>query len=148
MPILNYTTSISTEKTAAEIQKKLAGAKAQAVMCEYDDDGIMSAMSFRIKSASGILSFRLPSNMDGVYKSLCNNNKVPARLQTHEQAARVAWRILKVWVEAQIAIIEAQMADIEEIFLPYVQDPTGKTLYEIIKDNGYKLLTDPRDLIR
>ena len=38
MPILNYTTSISTEKTAGEIQKKLAMAKAQAVLCEYDDD--------------------------------------------------------------------------------------------------------------
>ncbi len=141
MPILNYTTSISTEKIAAEIQRRLVDANAQAVMHEYDDDGIMSAMSFRIKSSSGVLSFRLPSNMDGVYNSLCNNPKVPNRLKTHEQAARVAWRILKVWVEAQIAMIEAEMADIEEIFLPYVQDSSGKTLYETVKESGFKLLT-------
>ncbi|MCK4240846.1 MAG: hypothetical protein KAX30_04425 [Candidatus Atribacteria bacterium] len=142
MPILNYTTSINPEKTVAEIQIKLAKAGAQAVLCEYDEDGIMKAISFRIKTSNGHLSFRLPSNIAGIYKKLVNNPKVPNKLKTHEQATRVAWRILKDWLEAQLAIIEAEMADIKEVFLPYAQNPQGKTLYETLSETQFKLLTE------
>jgi len=94
MPILNYTTSISTEKTAGEIQKKLAMAKAQAVLCEYDAEAVMSAMSFRINTHHGVITFRLPVNTQGVLKALKRDNKVPRKLKTKEQAAKVAWRVL------------------------------------------------------
>ena len=141
MAILNYTTSISTEKTAAEIQKTLANAKAQAVMSEYDDAGVMCAMSFRIVGPSGFISFRLPANIDGVFRSMQKDRKVPRRLKSKEQAARVAWRIVKDWVEAQVAIVEAQMAELPEVFLPYAQNETGQTVYEAIKNNGFKMIT-------
>ena len=139
MAILNYTTSIATEKTAAEIQKKLAMIGAQAVLSEYDKNGVMCAMSFRINN----IFFRLPININGVYTTLMEDTeKVPQRLKTHEQAARVAWRIIKDWIEAQIAIIEARQAKLEQIFLPYAQNREGKTLYEVMRDGGFKQLTD------
>ncbi len=141
MPILNYTTAISTEKTAAEIQKKLSVSKAQAVMSEYDDNAVMSAMSFRIMTPHGMILFRLPANTDGVYQSLVNSDKVPRKLKTKEQAAKVAWRILKDWVEAQLAIVDAEMADITEVFLPYAQGQDGKTIYQALKQGGFKMLT-------
>ena len=141
MPILNYTTSINTEKTAAEIQKKLAMAKAQAVLCEYDDDAVMSAMSFRINTPHGVIMFRLPANTKGVLKSLKRDSKVPKKLKTKEQAAKVAWRVLKDWIEAQLAIVEAEMADLTEVFLPYAQSSDGKTLYQSIEQSGFKVLT-------
>jgi len=141
MAILNYTTSISTEKTAAEIQKKLAMAKAQAVLCEYDDETVMCAMSFRIMTPHGMIFFRLPANTQGVYKALKADPKVPKRLKTREQAAKVAWRILKDWVEAQLAIVDAEMADMTEVFLPYAQGHDGRTMYETIEQSGFKALT-------
>jgi len=142
MPILNYTTSINPEKTVAEIQTKLAKAGAQAVLCEYDEDGIMKAISFRIKIPNDVLSFRLPSNIEGIYRKLIDNPKVPRKLQSHEQATRVAWRILKDWLEAQLAIIEAEMADIKEVFLPYMQNQQGQTLYERVEKQQFKMLTE------
>ena len=141
MAILNYTTSISTEKTAGEIQRKLANARAQAVLCEYDDGAVMMAMSFRIMTPHGLISFRLPANTDGVYRVLTTDSSVPKRLRTREQAARVAWRILKDWVEAQLAIVDAEMAEMAEVFLPYAQDDTGTTLYKKLEDKGFKMLT-------
>ena len=138
MTILNYTTSIATEKTAAEIQKKLAIAGAQAVLSEYDEDGVMSAMSFRINN----IFFRLPINISGVYSALQKDRKVPARLRTYEQASRVAWRIIKDWIEAQVAIIQAGQAELVQVFLPYAQNNEGKTVYEAIKDNGFKQITN------
>lgn len=141
MAILNYTTSISTEKTAGEIQKKLSMAKAQAVLCEYDDDSVMSAMSFRINTKFGTVMFRLPANTDGVYTALVNDYKVPRKLKTREQAAKVAWRILKDWVEAQLAIVDADMAEMAEVFLPYAQDSNGQTVYQSLEKGGFKQLT-------
>lgn len=140
MAILNYTTSISTEKTASEIQKKLAAAKAQAVLCEYNDETVMCAMSFRITTPYGMVFFRLPANTDGVYKALLNDSTVPKRLKNKGQAARVAWRILKDWIEAQLAIVDAEMADITEVFLPYAQNQNGQTVYQSIQQNGFKAL--------
>lgn len=137
MAILNYTTSIATEKTAGEIQKKLALTGAQAVLSEYDENGVMCAMSFRINN----IYFRLPINVEGVYQSLQKDNRIPRKYKTYEQAARVAWRIIKDWVEAQIAIIQAGQADLAQVFLPYAQNKDGRTLYEVIKENGFKQIT-------
>lgn len=136
MAILNYTTSITAEKTAGEIQKKLAIAGANAVLSEYDNDGVLCAMSFRFNG----LSFRLPININGVYKAIEDDRKIPGRLKTYEQASRVAWRIIKNWIEAQIAIIQAGQAEVEQVFLPYAQNGTGQTVYEAIKNNGFKQL--------
>ena len=145
MPLLNYTTTISTEKTSSEIQKKLAKAKAQAVLCEYDGNAVMKAMSFRIETTHGMIFFRLPANTHGVLKILKADDKVPNRLKNEEQAARVAWRILKDWVEAQLAIVDAELADMAEVFLPYAQGHDGQTIYQTIKNGGFKQLTHQKD---
>jgi hypothetical protein len=42
----------------------------------------------------------------------------------------VAWRIIKDWVEAQMAILESQMVQMEEIFLPYMVNRQGQTFFE------------------
>lgn len=142
MAILNYTTSISTDKTAGEIQKKLAATGAQAVLTEYDQDGIMLAMSFRIQTTHGLLSFRLPINIEGVYQSMVKDRSIPRRLISYQQASRVALRIIKDWIEAQIAIIQAGQAELAQVFLPYAQNQQGVTIYESISKNNFKQLTD------
>lgn len=140
MPILNYTTTISAEKTASEIQQKLAKARATAILCEYDPEGVMCAMSFRIETGHGVLHFRLPAQIDGVLAALKKNKKVSNRLKTRQQATNVAWRVLKDWIEAQLAIVEAGMADMVEVFLPYAQSSRGITVYQAFAENGMKAL--------
>jgi hypothetical protein len=132
MAILNYTTQIKVEKTVAEIQAVLAKAKAQAIMTEYDD-GVLSALSFRVQTAAGLMTFRLPANVHKIYQVIVRDKRITPKLRTREQAARVAWRILKDWLEAQLAIVTAEMVDLEQVFLPYAQGPDGVTLYESLK---------------
>jgi hypothetical protein len=139
--ILNYTTKITVERTAGEIQRLLAKAKAQAVLCEYGDDGVMNAMSFRIGTPSGPVYFKLPVNTDGVLRVITKDKKVPERLKTRQQAANVAWRVLKDWIEAQLAIVEAEMANVMEVFLPYAVRLDGATVYQSIMSGGMKQLT-------
>ena len=64
---------------------------------------------------------------------------VETRYKTPEQAKRVAWRIVKDWVEAQLAIIETQMVKPEQVFLPYAITQTGETLYETVISNSHLL---------
>ena len=47
-----------------------------------------------------------------------------------EQAERVAWRIVKDWLTAQLAILETEMVDVGQVFLPYFVGRNGQTLYE------------------
>ena len=141
MAILNYTTTIATEKTVAEIQTMLSKAKVQAVMTGYDAEGVLSELSFRIMTPSGLMTFRLPANIQQIYQVLARDRRIPTKLRTREQAARVAWRILKDWLAAQLALISAQMVDLEQVFLPYAQGPDGITLYESLKERRFAGLT-------
>jgi hypothetical protein len=45
MPILDYTTRVPVARTVAEIEAKLAKAKAEAILKEYDSDGTVSALT-------------------------------------------------------------------------------------------------------
>lgn len=143
MPILNYTTKIAASKTVAEIQSMLCKAKASAVLTEYDPEGVLSAISFRITKTHGLMSFRLPANVDSVYKVVVKDRGIPQRLRTREQAARVAWRIVKDWLEAQLAFIESQQAEFEQVFLPYAQDSSGQTVFEIYQGKKFSQLALP-----
>lgn len=135
MSILNYTTQIAAEKTVAEIQGMLGRAKCCAVMSEYSE-GIISAISFRIQTPCGLMSFRLPCDVQKIYQVLARS-KIASGLKTKEQAARVSWRILKDWLAAQLALISAEMADLHQVFLPYAQDNQGVTLFERLRDGGF-----------
>lgn len=144
MPLLNYTTSISTEKTVSEIQAMLAKAKACAILTEYDGDQILSAISFRLVSAAhGQLSFRLPANIENVYKVLVKDNRIPRGLRTRAQASRVAWRIVKDWLAAQLAFIQSDQADFEQVFLPYAQNSEGQTVYQLYVEKKFATLALP-----
>lgn len=109
MPILNYTTSISVLKTAGEIQEILARAGARTVFVEYGPDRIPDAISFWVEVKGQMISFRLPSRWQGVYQALMNSN-AERKYKSEDQARRVAWRIIKDWTEAQVAIIEGEVA--------------------------------------
>lgn len=142
MPLLNYTTRIAVEKTVGQIQAMLAEAGAAAIMIEYDTERILSSVSFRIEYNDALVSFRLPAQLDPVYVILQNDADVPRKLKSREQAARVAWRIIKDWVEAQLAIVEAEQVEMVEVFLPFAQNPkTGETVFKQLASNNFALLT-------
>lgn len=143
MPIANYTTSIKAEKTVGEIQGMLARSGATSVLFDFEGSEV-SAISFRLIHKGVMVSFRLPANIDNIYVVLQNDPDIPRRLRTMEQASRVAWRIIKDWLRAQLAIVESQQAEMIEVFLPYAQNPqTGETLFKQLETTGFKMLAAP-----
>lgn len=144
MSILNYTTSISSEKTISEIMKCLVKHGATKITTDYDGE-IPSAITFCCYITGSLIAFSLPANYNGVLKAMQKDSKVPRRLLTKDQALRVSWRIVKDWVEAQMALVDAQLADIAEVFLPYAITKNGTTLFKEIQSNGMKMLQTSKE---
>lgn len=144
MGLLNYSTRIPAAQTAGEVQRVLAQHGAKRVMIEYGDDGGVESLSFQIMRGDNPLAFSLPVEPQSVLKVLERQHGA-GQLRSHqgtptyEQAVRVAWRILKDWVEAQMAILETEMVTMEQIFLPYLITGGQKTLYQMMIDRGFYL---------
>ena len=141
MSLKNYTTLINANKTLGEIQEILAKHKAKAILTEYDAEGDVSALCFKIDSVRGEIAIKLPANTDKVYKVLkkqkTRNNQIR---DTMEQAKRTAWRNIKDWIDVQMALLETEQVEMEEIFLPYIVNQEGYTLYQVYEKN--RLLTE------
>lgn len=138
MALLNYTTTIQASKTIAELQEILRRHGAKAILINYDDEGFIESLSFNMVTPRGDFSISLPVKPDNILKVLERHN-VPKAYQNKEQAIRIAWRIVKAWTQAQMAILETEMVEIDQIFLPYIETAPGKTVYNSFLENRAQL---------
>jgi len=138
MPIANYSTSVDALKSVGEIQGILVGHGATSILIDFAKDKTIESLSFKIETPHGVLPFRLPVNAVAVQRVL-EDQGVDARYRTHEHSVRVAWRITKDWVRAQMALLETEMVRLEQVFLPYMMASKDKTLYEAMADKGFYL---------
>ncbi|PHV69168.1 hypothetical protein CS063_17365 [Sporanaerobium hydrogeniformans] len=132
MALLNYTTTIDVYKTVGEIQKILVTHGARKIMQGYSEDGHISSICFSIVTNDGEKGIRLPANVPAIYEVL-KQQKKQGKIKInidYAQAERVAWRIVKDWIEAQVAILESQMVSMDEIFLPYMLNKQGQTFFQ------------------
>jgi hypothetical protein len=141
--IKNYTTDIPAERTISEIQKILAQNGARGIMLEYDGNGNITDIFFKIILNNKELPFRLPAKAERVYQALWGEKQgweyTRYGAGWREQAQRIAWRICKTWLEAQITLINLEQAKMEEVFLPYLIMPSNKTLFETMEQNKFLL---------
>lgn len=145
---LNYTTKVPVRQTVGECQDILGSAGANAVAVLYEDREPVG-LSFQLAMPAGRRSFTMPVNVDAMAKlmreanaagKLAKPNGRPATIyNTRRHAAAVAWRVVKDWLEAQLAIIAAEMVTLDQVMLPYMRLDSGATLYEEIRDAGLAL---------
>lgn len=131
MGLLNYSTSIDVHKTLGEIQKILVEHGARKILSEYSN-GRICELSFVIDTPSGERGIKLPASVAPVLRVLeqqKGKRKISVKVD-YEQAERVAWRIIKDWIEAQMAILDTQMVKMEEVFFPYMLNNQGQTLFQ------------------
>lgn len=127
MPIKNYTTKIDAYQSLGEIQGALAKAGAQKIMVDYVD-GKPTGVTFALyREPFGLQGFTLPAAVDGTLRVFAKQKVKPDRAQ----AERTAWRNVRDWVLAQMALIESCDVPVDEVFLPYLTNQSGQTLYQI-----------------
>jgi hypothetical protein len=141
-PIKNYSSTIPINRIFENLQKTLVAHGAKQITFDYGDDGKVHGLSFVILLGEQRLQVKLPARLDNaqaVLKQQYEAGLVDRRATDPEQAYRVAWRNIWDWVEAQMALLEIGMVKLEEIFLPYVMDSSGRTLFEAFEYNRYQL---------
>lgn len=131
--LLNYTTSVEAGRTAGEIVSLLVQKKAVSINTDYDEKGRAKALTFVVKVADSLIPFRMEPNVEGVLRCLPGNDLA--------RAERVAWRILLRWVEAQMAMIESNQAELGQVFLPYAVNNNGETMWKAFQTSNTKQLT-------
>lgn len=140
--IKNYTTTKSAEETIAEIQQLLSEHGVTAMMTEYDGRQV-DAVSFRMRIDGNDMSFRLPCNWRAVREVFKEQGITSVKHRDKNldnQAIRTAWRVIKDWIDAQLALVEINMVTIPQIFLPYTIMKDDRTLAEHVLDNPQFLL--------
>jgi hypothetical protein len=129
--LLNYTTEVPVNRTIAQVHALLVEAGARSIATHYNEVGGPIGIGFMVQTFSGMRSFNLPVNSDRVLDVLQRDRKVQPRFKTQQQAERVAWRIVKDWLEAQLAIIRTEMVTLDQVMLPYMQGDDGRTVYDL-----------------
>lgn len=138
---LNYTTAVPVAQTVGECQDILARSGADAVTVQYADRKPVG-IGFMLDTPHGPRHFSMPVNVDGMaallaradYRDLHQSRQRIDGYRSRANAERVAWRVVKDWLEAQFALIDAQMATITEVMLPYLMVDDERTLYRAYLD--------------
>lgn len=158
--ILNYTTEVKVEKTIEEIKAILRAHHARTVTEVYDKGKIIG-LEFVYETGWGPRPFLLPAKPDVVLrlmverrnegKDTWSQHYIDApwiveekyRRRDHavpqsmiDQAERTAWRTIKDWVEAQMALMATRQVSFEQIFLPYaLVDDGNRTMFDVYTDS-------------
>ena len=144
----DYTTKIEPHTTLGEIIGLLTMHGAKQVQTRYED-GMLVGVDFQLVIGDTAQSFRLPVNIDVCFAVLTHQYQ-QSRLRSggrpdRAQAARVAWRIVKDWIAAQIAFIESGMVKPEEVFFPYLLTDGSHTLFDRFEQHHTRLLEPPQE---
>jgi hypothetical protein len=134
MPIKNYTTTVDVFTSLGEIQGSLAKHGATKIMIDYEN-GKPSSLTFALNGPRGLQGFVLPALVDGTLRAFAKQKVKPDRTQ----AEKTAWRNTRDWVMAQMAFIEASDVPIDQVFLPYLTDKTGRSLYDVYASGQLQL---------
>lgn len=141
MALKNYTTRVPADRSVQEIQTMLQKHGASGVLTEYEKNtGRIAGLAFQMEIGEQKVGFKLPLNWRAAKEVMKKEGN--SRAYDDDYCYRVAWRILRDWVDVQMALVEIEMAQMQQIFLPYLVQKGGKTLYENILENPQFLLEE------
>lgn len=144
MALYMETTKIPVESTVADIQRVLSRYRCKAIATKFTDAGEVEAVVFSIDYGGREMPFKLPARWEPIFellnKSRSPRNQEKLAVQDQEQAKRVAWRQILRWVEAQLALVQTNMVEMAEVFMPYIALRSGQTAFEAVRAGGFAML--------
>lgn len=149
MPNLkNYTSKVPVDRSVRNIEKLLINCGAFEILKEYKD-GNLIYISFNKKIDTKVFHFRIPANVDAVYRVLLSGRTqhitALGKDKLYQQASRTAWRTAHEWVQIQLSYIEMEQAEFMQLFMSHLlvvgKNNIVKPYYEVIKDSEFKDLT-------
>lgn len=131
MPTYASQTSVSSEKSRAEIESTLAryGASHFGYMSAPDS----AQIAFRHGSLTIRFVLALPDRTADEFRLTPSRKwerSADEQVKAYEQAVRQRWRALALVVKAKLEAVEAGIATFEQEFYAHVVLPNGRTVYE------------------
>jgi hypothetical protein len=120
------TTTVSVEKSQAEIQKTLRryGADAFGVMEKKGTAYIM----FEYKKFMIQMSVPLPEKNEFIKTEAGRHRKSTQADQAYEQAIKQRWRALVLSVKGKLEAVDRNISTLEKEFMAFIIMPDGKSL--------------------
>lgn len=154
----NYTSTVTPERSICLIEQLLVKFGALGVTKQYTK-GAVAGLSFIIEAPDTKLpvTILIPAQVEAAYNAMLEVAKKKnqwlsdgQKLKLREQAERTAWKIVYEWVAIQLSMIEMKQAELRQVFMPYVTNSDGKTLYAFLKEKrlpalGYSPQGDTRE---
>ncbi len=138
MAIKNYTTKVPSHRSIAEIQDALVKHGATGVLYKYEQGtGRIEALQFLLRIKNQDVAFSLPVHWRKFQRVL--ELQQVRRWDDEEYVYRVAWRNIRDWVMAQLALYETEIVEMPQVFLPFAPDAKGQTLYEKMVEGKFLL---------
>ncbi len=144
MGLKNYSTHIPAAQTISEIEEILSRHKVTDIWKQYDTNGNIISLNFAVITEFGKIPFKLPVNVEAVQQILKSEKKSKKINMSEQQLSdvqtsqKVAWRIMKDWIDAQMALVDISMVKLEQVFLPYAYDfNKNQSLYDVIKERKF-----------
>jgi hypothetical protein len=122
-------TTVSVEKSRAEIERILQRYGCDAFMYGWNDKG--AAIQFRAHGRHIKFELPLPDKTDRRFTQHSRGYRTAdAALEEWEQACRQRWRALALVVKAKLEAVEAQITLFEDEFMAHIVLPSGETVGE------------------
>ncbi len=143
MTLKNYSTKIPVHQTVSEIEQILAAHGASDIWKQFDGAGNIICINFAVNTKFGKMPFKLPMETEKIVRILKDDKKAQGKYGRYKAAdidiaRRTGWRIIKDWIDAQMALIDIRLVEIEQVFLPYAYNmQNNQTLYESFKERKF-----------
>ena len=138
------TTKKEPEQTSAEIESLLSQYELTRFMKDYENGEVIGCY-FTLKINGKDVPIRLPVRWQPIMQMAETGDTKYIKPGDEQQAKRVAWRQVYRWIESQLALVDLEMVEIAEVFLPYMMINKKQTLFQHMSENGMKLLIESKD---
>lgn len=127
-------TSVTSEKSRAEIEKTLERYGADQFMYGWDQEA--AVVGFRMQNRMVRFVLPMPSRADPQFTRTPARGYARTPEQVHaawEQACRQRWRALALVVKAKLEAVESGITTFEDEFMAHIMLPSGETVGQWMK---------------
>lgn len=135
-------TSVSVERSKAEIEKLLRRYGANQFVNGWDRDKAMIA--FRAHDRMIRFTLPLPPRADYTQTPTGRERHPDVATEEWERACRQCWRALALVIKAKLEAVEAKIAEFEQEFYAFIVLPNGHTMYEETREQVAQIYTSNR----
>lgn len=127
-------TSVSSEKSRAEIERTLSRYGAGQFMYGWDQDRAIVGFSMVGRQIKFILDMPDRDANEFWYTPSKNQKRSPDQAaKEYEQAVRQKWRALNLVIKAKLEAVESGITEFDDEFLAHIVLPDGRTAGDFIK---------------